>query len=209
MSLNLNQPIFTGGTIRSQIRQAIEQDTSARLQVEAARRTAIQNTSQAFSQTRGAHLNVAVDAAQAKVARAAYDGLREEYRAGLRSALDVLFAQQTLRDAKVSLAQAEHDAYVNEAALLNAIGRLEARVVVQGLPLYQPQTAFRRVEQEGAVPWQIVPQILDEIGEPHLDQPKPIPQPNDPLGPIRLTPAPAASNPPAISAPLVVQTSPG
>ena len=189
VTLNVNQPIFAGGTIRSQIRQAVEQDTSARLQVEATRRTVIQNVSQAYSQNRSAHANVAVDLAQVKVAEAAYEGLRVEYRAGLRSTLDVLYAQQTLRDAKVSLAQAAHDDYVGEAALLNAVGRLEARVVVQGVPLYQPQATFRRVETQGGVPWQVVPQTLDHIGSPALDEPRPIPQPETPKDGVRLTPA--------------------
>jgi outer membrane protein len=188
VSLNVSQPIFTGGATASQIRQAIEQDTSARIQIDVARRTVIQSVSQTWSQRRAAHLNTAVDDAQVRVAQASYDGMREEYRAGLRGTLDVLIAQQTLRDAQIALAQARHDDYVAQAALLQAVGRLEARLVVEGVALYQPQAAFRRVRNEGAVPWEIVPKVLDRIGSPPLDQPPPISQPADPSGPVRMTP---------------------
>ncbi|MHB8283517.1 MAG: TolC family outer membrane protein [Caulobacteraceae bacterium] len=166
ISANFTQPIFTGGTTSSQIRQAMEQDTSARIQIDVNRRTVIQNVSQAWSQRRAAHLNTTVDNAQVHAAQAAYDGMREEYRAGLRSTLDVLTSQQTLRDSQIALAQARHDEYLAEASLLGSVGRLEARIIVQGIPLYQPQVSLRKVAHKAQLPWDIVPEALDRIGAP-------------------------------------------
>ena len=177
VTATITQPIYTGGTVSSQIRQAMATDTSARVQIDAARRTAIQTVSQAWSQRYAAQLNTAVQAAQVKAAQIAFEGMRVEYRAGLRQTLEVLIAQETLTNAQVSLASAHHDAYVADALLLNAVGRLEARVLLQGQPLYQPQVSFRRNEHKDAVPWEIVPKGLDWIGAPGVVAPGPLPVP--------------------------------
>ncbi len=132
-------------------------------------------------------MNVTVDEAQVRAAQAAYDGMRIEYRAGLRSTLDVLIAQETLTSSQIAAANARHDEYVAEASLLGAVGRLEARVVLQGAPLYQPQVSFRRNEHKGSVPWDIVLKTLDKIGTTGLPQPAPLPEPEDPSGPARMT----------------------
>jgi outer membrane protein len=191
VTATVTQPIYTGGTTSSQIRQAVATDTSARVQIDVARRTAIQTVSQAWSQRYAAQLNTAVQAAQVKAARIAFDGMRVEYRAGLRQTLEVLIAQETLTSAQVSLATAKHDAYVADALLLNAVGRMEARVLLQGQPLYQPQVSFRRNERKDAVPWEAVPKALDRIGAPPNSQPAPLQSPATPAGPVTMTQASA------------------
>ena len=188
LSATLNQPIFTGGVTASQVRQALAQDTSARVQVDVAKRVAIQSVSQTWSQRRAAHLNTVSEADAVRAAQATFDGMRVEFRAGLRQTLDVLIAQETLRDAQIALAGAQHDEYIAEASLLGAVGRLEARILVQGVPLYQPQASFRRIEHIGDVPWSIIPATLDKIGAPGLPQPGPIPELASPSGPVRMTP---------------------
>ncbi len=52
VTATFNQPIFAGGAVASQVRQAIARDTSNRIQVDVAQRTAIQAVSQAWSQRR-------------------------------------------------------------------------------------------------------------------------------------------------------------
>jgi outer membrane protein len=113
---------------------------------------------------------------QVKAAEIAFDGMRVEYRADLRQTLEVLVAQETLTSAEVSLVAARHDAYVADALLLNSVGRLEARVLLQGQPLYQPQASFRRNEHKDAVPWEAVPKGLDRIGAPEMVAPMPLPE---------------------------------
>ena len=209
VSATLTQPIFTGGVIGSQIRQATAMDTSARVQAEAVRRNVVQAVSQAWSQRRAAELNVATEAAAAKAAKATFDGMRVEYRAGLRETLDLLIAQETLTGARISLADAAHDQALEGAAVLAAVGRLEARTLLQGAPLYQPQVSFRRVEGRGSVPWEIIPKTLDRIGAPVPPQPAPLPEPPDPAGPVRIA-SPAAGVPaaPAVDQRLLIATHP-
>ena len=78
---------------------------------------------------------------------------------------------------------------------MQAVGRLEARVLLQGLPLYRPEVSFRRVEHSGDLPWQVVPETLDRIGAPALPAPGPLPEGLTPTGPVRMTP-PAATDQP-------------
>jgi outer membrane protein len=172
----LSQPLFTGGVIASQVRQAIAQDTSARVQVDVARRGVVQAIAQAWSQRAAAHANAVSQAAAVKAAQATFDGIRVEYRVGLRATLDVLIAQETLRDAKIALAAAEHDESVAEASLLGAVGRLEARVLVQGVPHYDTGVSYRRATRAGDVPWSIIPEALDKLGAPGLPEPGPLPE---------------------------------
>ncbi len=193
LSATISQPLFTGGVIGSQVRQAAAQDTSARVQIEVARRSVIQAVSQAWSQRRAAHANATSDAAAVTAAQATFDGMRVEYRAGLRTTLDVLIAQETLTSAEISLAGARHDEYVAEASLLGAIGRLEPRILLQGQPLYRPEVSFRRVEGRGSVPWQGIPQVLDRLGAPRPVQPRPLPEPEASAGSVRIAPAVAAT----------------
>ena len=186
VSATLDQPIFTGGLIGSQVRQALALDTSARVQLEVARRSAIQATAQAWAQRGAALANTASEAAATNAAQATFDGMRVEYRAGLRITLDVLTAQETLRDVEIALAGARHDEYVASANLLESVGRLEARALLQGpRALYDPDTALRKVKSRGAVPWQVIPSTLDRIGAPGLPQAASLPDPGGPAGSAR------------------------
>ena len=192
VSATLNQPIFTGGVIASQVRQALAQDTSARVQVDVVRRAAIQSVSQAWSQRRAAHLNTVSEEAAARSALATFEGMRVEYRAGLRTTLDVLTAQETLRDIEIAVAAASHDEYVASASVVAAIGRLEARVLLQGNRLYSPEEALRKVEHVGSVPWQFLPAALDRVASPRPPQPSALPEPDDVSESVRMAPVTSA-----------------
>lgn len=199
VTATINQPIFTGGLTASQIRQATDQESAARIQVDLARRTAVQSVSQAWSQHRAAAQNFVTAQSEVRASQAAFDGMRVEYRAGLRGTLDVLIAQETLRDAQITANQTQHDAYLSEASLLGAVGRLEARVIVQGLPLYQPQVSLRRVENVGSTPWDVIPAVLDKIAAPAPFEPTELPATSPPIGSVRMSP---------VSADAAIQTEP-
>jgi outer membrane protein len=54
------------------------------------------------------------------------EGVQQEAQVGSRTVLDTLIAEQVLFNARVNLVSAQHDEYVNEFALVAAIGRLNA-----------------------------------------------------------------------------------
>lgn len=176
-TVSVTQPLFAGGVIDSQIRQQIERQTSARAQTENARRTMTQQISQAWSGYLAAHENVANADQEVQANAVAYDGVQKERRADLRSTLEVLYIEQSLRQAELSRAAARHDAYVSQANLLGSMGLLEAALLVPngGIEIYDPAKAFNRVKMSGAVPWEIVPDVLDHATSPALKRLPPPP----------------------------------
>jgi outer membrane protein len=168
----VTQPLFTGGLNSSNIRSALEQNNADRIGIEAARRQVVQGIAQAWNTMAASHANTASDEEQVRSAGVAFEGAQAEYRAGLRTTLDVLITQENLRDAQLALVQARHDEYVAEASLLNAMGRLEAHALVRGVSLYDPARSFDKVKAAGAVPWEGVVEAIDSIGAPSA---RPIP----------------------------------
>jgi outer membrane protein len=166
----VTQPFFTGGLNSSNIRAALAQNTADRISIEGARRQVVQQVSQAWSTMASSRANVSSDIEQVRAARVAFEGTQEEYKVGLRTTLDVLIAEQTQRDAELSLVQARHDAYVAEASVLGAVGRLEARYLVTGVALYDPATSFDRVRHANSLPWDGLVDRLDALGAPRTSQ---------------------------------------
>ncbi len=192
-TVTLTQPLFTGGQVSSQIRQAVEQEAAARLGIEYARRTAVQSVSQYWNQAAAAdeELSSAQEAVQG--ATVSTEGAAKEYQAGLRSTLEVLIERERLRDAQIVLAQIRYSAYVSQAALLTAMGRMEASRLSEAVPLYDPVKHFKRVRHAGEVPWVPVAEAIDKgIGYP-TNRGRPIPAPAPAVVPTSLAPP---TNPP-------------
>jgi outer membrane protein len=156
----LSQPLFTGGLTSSQIRQAIELDNVAKTQLEAARRTSLQNVSQAWSRLLAARANIAADEEQVRAATVAFEGTRAEQQAGLRTTLEVLTAQQVLENAQLDLINARHDAYIASAAVLQVMGLLEARNLVAGVDQLPGGHSLGQLKHA----WGYVPGLEDGVG---------------------------------------------
>jgi outer membrane protein len=119
-----------------------------------------------WSQLQSNRLGVQAAQAQEAAASLALKGAQAEYGFGLRTTLDVLLADTNLRAAQQSLAVSRHDAFLARAAVLGAVGGLEARDLIPGEPLYDPKANFDRVKEAGALPWEGAVETLDRIGAP-------------------------------------------
>lgn len=146
--VRLSIPLFQGGRVAAQERQAQAQASGALEQVVAAERDVIAQVRAAYSSWRAANeiiqsSQVAVDAASLSL-----EGVRAENTVGNRTILDILNAQQELLSAQVQLVTARRNAYVAGFTLLAAMGRAEARDL--GLeeygPLYDPVENYDRVD---------------------------------------------------------------
>lgn len=167
VTVQATQPVFTGGLTLSQIRQAAAQDDMAQFGVEAAKRAAQQATAQAWSQLLGARASVAASEEQVKSNQTAFEGVTEEQKVGLRTVLDVLNAQQELETSQLNLVNARHDEYIAAAAVLAAIGALDAHDFSPGERLYDPSRNFDKVRHGiGWVPWEGAVGAIDRIGAP-------------------------------------------
>lgn len=181
-SVVFSLPLSAGGRTASLVRQAEDHNSSDRFKIEAARRALDRNVATAWNQMVSAEREARLLEQQRRSAATQLDGMINEYRVGLRSTFDVLFAQQSLRDAEVALLGARRDRYVSEATLLRQTGLLEARAIMTGVELYDPAEHLRQVERRNALPWDGAVAALDRIGKPGphqktLEQPGIAPEP--------------------------------
>ena len=138
-------PIYQGGTEYALIRQSKETETQQRLALDQTRDQIRANTVQAWGQLDANKAQVVSAQAQVTAAEVALNGVREEAKAGQRTTLDVLNAQQELVNARVALVTAQRDRVVASYALLAAAGRLSARVLGLGIPIYDPTDHYHQV----------------------------------------------------------------
>ncbi len=161
-------PLFSGGYYSSQIRQAAENNNVDRINIETTRRQVLLTVSQAWNQLVGARASLAADKEQVEAANIAFEGTRQEARVGLRTTLDVLISEQDLADAQLALVGARHDEYFSAAALLAAMGSLEAVDFVPDLAVYDPRMNFDRVRGANAMPWDGLVHYLDKLAAPRI-----------------------------------------
>ncbi|MDP2258819.1 MAG: TolC family outer membrane protein [Caulobacter sp.] len=171
-SVTVRMPIFTGGLINSSVRAATERNRADQLGIEEARRTALRTVSQAWNSLVGARANLIANEEQVRATRIAFEGVRQEAQVGLRTTLDVLNAEQELRNAELAMINARRDEYVASAILLAAMGKLEARYLTPDVPIYDPVLNATRVNASwGWVPWEPVLEVVDRVGGPEISSP--------------------------------------
>ncbi|WAC58505.1 TolC family outer membrane protein [Brevundimonas sp. SL130] len=162
----LSVPLFTGGLNRSRVAQALEQANAAQIAVEGERRTVLQNVSSAYAQVLSTRATVAAGEEAVRAASVAAEGVRQEAQVGLRTTLDVLNQEVTLRSAQTSLATARAAEYVARASLLSAMGQLEGASLNADLTAYDAKANYDRVRNRGGLPWDGVIEALDRVASP-------------------------------------------
>ncbi len=179
--VQLNKPLFTSGINASRVRAARDRNDRDRLTVDATHRQMIQQVAQAWNQLAASSGALGAQEDQVAAQTVAYDSVQQELKAGLRTTIEVLNAEQELQNSKIEVVQARHDQYLAEAALLAAAGLLQARELVPDVAVYSPEKAFRAVADKGAPPWIGLVQSIDGLRAP---KPGPIAI-HDPAGETR------------------------
>lgn len=146
----LSVPIYQGGGEYALIRQSKENLAQQRLNLDTTRDQARANVVTAWGQLVAGKAQVASAQAQVTASEVALNGVREEAKAGQRTTLDVLNAQQTLVNARNSLVTAQHDRVVASYAVLNAIGRLSPQVLKLPTSVYDPSVHYQQVRDSWA-----------------------------------------------------------
>ena len=95
-------PLYEGGAIYSQTRQAEQTVGQRRSQVDDARRAAVQTASQFWSTLQAARASISSFAAAVRAAQIALEGVQQEALVGTRTVLDVLIQNQTAATDPVS-----------------------------------------------------------------------------------------------------------
>ena len=138
-------PVYQGGAEYSLIRQSKENLAQQRLVLEQTRDQTRANTVTAWGQLVAGKAQVSSAQAQVTASEIALNGVREEAKAGQRTTLDVLNAQQALVNARVALVTAQHDRVVASYAVLNAVGRLSPIVLKLPTTTYDPSVHYQQV----------------------------------------------------------------
>ncbi|WP_375414994.1 TolC family outer membrane protein [uncultured Bradyrhizobium sp.] len=141
----LSVPVYQGGAEYSLIRQSKENLAQQRLALEQIRDQTRASVVQAWGQLVAGKAQVASAQSQVSASEIALNGVREEAKAGQRTTLDVLNAQQALVNARVALVTAQHDRVVASYAVLNAVGRLAPQVLGLKTTVYDPSVHYHQV----------------------------------------------------------------
>src|SRR3982075_200600 len=141
----LSIPVYQGGAEYALIRQSKETLAQQRLNLETTRDQTRASVVQAWGQFLAGKAQVASAQSQVTASEIALNGVREEAKAGQRTTLDVLNAQQALVNARVALVTAQHDRVVASYAVLNAVGRLSPQVLNLATTVYDPSVHYHQV----------------------------------------------------------------
>ncbi|UAK25482.1 TolC family protein [Sphingomonas nostoxanthinifaciens] len=122
--VTLRVPLLTGGLVSSRVRQAEAIYRADRFGIDAAERDATRLAETAWANLAAAQSRVQANARRVEAAELALKGVRAEYAFSLRTTLDILIADESLRAAQLALARSRSDVLIGQAALLRSIGRL-------------------------------------------------------------------------------------
>jgi outer membrane protein len=142
----LSVPIYEGGEVYARTRQAKETAGQRRIEVEVTRDQVRAAVISAWGQLEAARAQILAAQAQVEAAETALTGVREEARVGQRTTLDVLNAQQELLVARNNLITAQRDRVVASYAVVQAMGRLTARVLALRVEPYSAKQHFDQVK---------------------------------------------------------------
>ena len=142
----LTVPLYEAGAVSAQIRQAIENLSAARQNIDVQREAARANVSAQWGLTVAAKGNVAAGKSAVEATRIALQGVREEERVGQRTILDVLNSEQQYLNAQVGLVSFQRDLVVASYGVLAGMGRLTAYDISLQAELYDPARYYGEVK---------------------------------------------------------------
>jgi len=124
IGLQLNVPLYLGGSIDSRVRQAVANQEKARQDLETARRSAQLLAQTAFSGVTSGVAQVNAFEQAVKSAQVSYDSTKLGLEVGVRTNLDVLNQQQQVFQTRFNLAQSYYNFVINSLRLKQAAGTL-------------------------------------------------------------------------------------
>ena len=146
--MQLSVPIYQGGQEYSAVRQARQSEQQSNRLVDDAKRTAVQNTVQAWETLAAAKAAADSTREQIRANQIALEGVEREAIVGSRTTLDVLNAQQALLNSRVTLVQNLAQVVNASYQVASALGRLTARDLHLPVPLYDETAYYNAVKNK-------------------------------------------------------------
>ena len=124
VGLTATLPIYQAGILRNSLRQSHIIKAQRQNDLEAAQRAVNNNIISAWENYKATALQIEAREAQLEASKLAYEGVNLEEQVGARSILDVLDANQDIRDAELSLIESRSNRVSAYYSLLSAMGIL-------------------------------------------------------------------------------------
>lgn len=125
--ISLRLSLFQGGRKTASVRRASSRNVQSEQSAIDIERAVASGTRAAFADWRAAVAMVQASEMAVTSSRQALSGVRMENSVGSRTVLDILNAEQELRDAQSQLARAERDSYVAGFQVIAAMGLAQAK----------------------------------------------------------------------------------
>ncbi|MEO8558832.1 MAG: TolC family outer membrane protein [Rhodospirillales bacterium] len=136
-------PLYQNGAEYSRVREAKQFWGQRRLELDSARRIAIEQATRAWRNYQTELARIQSITTQINSAAVALEGVRQEAQVGSRTTLEVLNAEQELLNAKVSFVRTQHDANIAYYQVLVAIGQLQARSLALPVQYYDEEAYYK------------------------------------------------------------------
>ncbi len=162
VGVELTGPIYQGGRLSSQVRQAMAQRDAQRSRLHLVGLQVKQDVGNAYANLRAARASRDASREAVRAAQVAFEGTREEAKLGARTTLDVLDSEQDLLDAQANLISANADVVIAAYSVLAAIGELTAGDLNLGVQTYDP-AAYYDLVKTAPVPISPQGQKLDKV----------------------------------------------
>ncbi len=151
LSLRLSGPIYQGGAIASQVRQAQARRDQSRADLYTTVQQVEQDVGNAWANLAVAGASLGASDQQVRATRLALRGAQEELQVGSRTVLDVLDREQDLLDAQTQLVTAQIDRNFAVYQLLSAMGLMTVDHLNLGIATYDPAGYYNAVKSAPSV----------------------------------------------------------
>jgi TolC family type I secretion outer membrane protein len=138
-------PLYEGGSVYSQTRQAIQTVGQLQSATDDARRAAVQSATQAWQTMDSDRAQLKALEESVRAAQVAFQGSQAEQRVGTVTILQVLITEQTLFSDQVQLVSTQHDEALAEFNLAEQTGRLTAADLNLKVKLYDVNKHYQSV----------------------------------------------------------------
>jgi len=124
IGLNFSLPLYSGGSVTSQVKQAQYNFVGASEQLESAHRNVVQNVRSSFNNINASVSSINAYKQAVVSAQSSLDAMEAGYQVGTRTIVDVLDATTTLYNAKQQLSSARYTYLINQLNIKSALGTL-------------------------------------------------------------------------------------
>jgi outer membrane protein len=130
IGLSFSLPLYQGGMVNSQVKQAQYNFVGASEQLESAHRTVVQTVRSSFNNVNASISSINAYKQAVVSAQSSLDAMEAGYSVGTRTIVDVLDATTTLYNAKQQLSSARYNYLINELNIKSALGTLNEQDLI-------------------------------------------------------------------------------